>query len=258
MSKSLAIFAAAVLAAGSVTSVSASSLDLSNGSFDTLTDTFVFDEVVAGVDLIIEPTNGTTLVSQLESLNGTLAGDNGSFGGRINMRQGKGGADNTVDLLFRFVDNADNPFVFTDFEVGFYDLDGFAGEIIETVTPASVTVTTSTATDVTVTGTSNIVAGANVFNVPNVTDFNNLTFEQEDAGALFYYGDVSEFTIRLTITSAAINQRNFEFGNLSFNQDTTTFPPIGGPPPAPVPVPASALLLGAAVAGLGFARRFKG
>lgn len=244
---SAACLAGAMIAATPALSVT---LDFSDGSFDAATSTITFNDPAGlGGSLTIAPINGTGLNTFNTANNGTV-GAGTSAGGSINLAADLptvGGVTipNIVDLGFTFRDMSGAPRALEDVSLGFYDIDFGQGEFVSTLSPASIVLTDTTDLTLVPFDFSARVVGSPTINVPNPTDFDNLTEDQQNASVRFDFGDVDSFGIRLGVTEdQGGTGRNFLFGNLEFTVPTTSTPFT------PIPLPLPAMMLGTALIGL--------
>lgn len=249
------IIAATVMLVGAMGPLHATTLDLSNGSFNDTNGAgaaLMFQNMIAGVDLhITTVAPNQNFDSNNFANNGTVGNPlDGAVGGQVN--QNLNGGTNTVDLMFSFKDASGGDVFLNNFEIGFYDIDFKGGEQLSLLTPGTAIITADSDLQVTQTGT--VITAFNktdVSNVPNVgkdgTSFDNLSDEQQDASIKFTLaGLVSNFIVRLDTTGSG-SGRNYQFGNLEFTQSTQSV--------SSIPLPAPGLMLAAGLLGLGALRR---
>lgn len=222
------------------TFVGAVPLDFSAGSFDSLTDTLTFTEVAAGIDMIVAPVPASTWVSFNEARNGSANDDDG----QINVATGT-----TAHLEFSFIDTGTGePAILNEVNLAFFDLD-FAGKEKLTLKTEGLTITrVDTLLDIETEPGAVTLSGASKVNVPNITDSDDLSDEQEQATVLFSLPTLSSFELSFEAGGIFGDGRNFLFdGDFEFSGPTTILPF----PPAPVPLPAAGLML---LVGLGCLR----
>ncbi|MBM7070226.1 VPLPA-CTERM sorting domain-containing protein [Actibacterium sp. 188UL27-1] len=136
--------------------------------------------------------------------------------------------------------------------MAFFDLD-FAGQEQLTLTSPGTTITrVDTVLDVSTAPGAVTVGGAAAVNVPNVTNSDTLTDEQEQAAVVFAFDGLSSFDLSFEAGGGVGSGRNFLFaGDFEFVGPTDEIPF----PPAPIPLPAAGFLLIGGLGILAMARR---
>lgn len=262
--KSAAIFAAISVApaAAFASSFTLDFGDVTASSFGTAGNlTIEFLDVATGINATLTTTD--TFSSNPRSNNGSISGDI-----RVNARNGQ-----DVEMTLTLFDATVGDDGFTtlydpgtdfDWDLGFYDIDGWdtrPNEYYDVVTidttnigAMSYTVTESTGLVITSDDDSVSFSGTNTGGIPGQTGLDGeLSQAQSDVSMILSLSNTPTVTFTYTVFGTANRTRNLlvDGGAISLAGETVTTAV------APVPLPATGALMVAGLAGLGIARRMR-